>query len=357
MISYTKPSITTAEAISVQTAMVNDVSNHCYDSIITFERNFAKYLGVKYAHATSSCTGALHLGLAALGIGQSDEVILADTNWIATAAPIVYLGAKPVFVDIDPLTWTINPGKIAVTKKTKAIIATHLYGNVCRMKELLRIGKKYGIPVIEDAAEAIGSSYYGQKCGSMGKFGVFSFHGTKTMTTGEGGMFVTNDKKLYEKVVQLNNHGRAPQDKQFRPSIIGYKYKMSNLQAALGCAQLNRIDELVRRKREIFYDYANLLPTKIHLNFVQDNCQSGYWMPTIQSDKVCRDKFIEAFAIAGIDARVFFYPLSSLPMFKKQPRNHHAYDICRRAFNLPSYHDMTFEDQVKVANVVKEVLK
>ena len=156
---------------------------------------FRQHLGVKYAIATSSCTGALHMGLAALGIGPGDEVIMADTNWIATAAPIVHLGAKPVFVDILPDSWCIDPELVeaAITPRTKAIIAVHLYGNLCDMDRLLAIGQKHGIPIIEDAAEAIGSDYHGKRAGSMGKFGTFSFHGTKTLTTGEGGMFVTND--------------------------------------------------------------------------------------------------------------------------------------------------------------------
>ena len=145
------------------------------------------------------------------GIGPGDEVILADTNWIATAAPIVHLGAKPVFVDILPDTWCIDPAlaEAAITPRTKAIIAVHLYGNLCDMDRLLAIGEKHGIPVIEDAAEAIGSVYHGKRAGSMGEFGAFSFHGTKTLTTGEGGMFVTNDAELYERVLTLSNHGRA----------------------------------------------------------------------------------------------------------------------------------------------------
>ncbi|MCX7080388.1 MAG: DegT/DnrJ/EryC1/StrS family aminotransferase, partial [Pseudomonas sp.] len=312
----------------------------------------------KYAHATSSCTGALHLGLSALGVGEEDEVILADTNWIATCAPIMYLGATPVFADIDPTTWCISPDRVVteITKNTKAIIATHLYGNLCWMDTLLAIGKKHNIPVIEDAAEAIGSKYKSKLAGSMGKFGVFSFHGTKTMTTGEGGMFVTNDPSIYEKVLQLNNHGRSPKEKkQFFPRMIGYKYKISNVQAAIGCAQLERIENLVCVKRFIFAEYQYLLRgVPVRMNFEQNNCFNSFWMPTIVSEKPNRDKYIKAFKKAGIDARVFFYPLSSLPMFKKV-HNPVAYDICQRSVNLPSYHGMKFSDQKKVVSVIKEV--
>ena len=151
------------------------------------------------------------MGMAALGIGTGDEVILADTNWIATAAPIVHLGAKPIFVDVLMESWCIDPNKAeaAVTKKTKAIVATHLYGNLCDMDRLLAIGDRCDIPVIEDAAEGLGSVYHGRRAGSMGSFGAFSFHGSKTITTGEGGMFVTNDPDLYETVLTLSNHGRV----------------------------------------------------------------------------------------------------------------------------------------------------
>lgn len=202
------------------------------------------------------------MGMAALGLGPGDEVILADTNWIATVAPIVHLGAKPIFFDILEDSWCLDPKLIeqAITPKTKAIVAVHLYGNLCDMDCLLAIGERHGIPVIEDAAEAIGSVYHGQRAGSMGRFGAFSFHGTKTLTTGEGGIFVTNDAELYERVLTLSNHGRAlGQTKQFWPDLVGFKYKMSNIQAAIGCAQLERIEELIARKRAILTAYRERL--------------------------------------------------------------------------------------------------
>jgi perosamine synthetase len=243
-IYYTKPSITELEVRYAADAAANGWGDRCYEYISRFEELFKSHLDVKYAIATSSCTGALHMGLAALGVGPGDEVILADTNWIATAAPIVHLGAKPVFVDILPDSWCMDPelAEKVITPKTKAIIATHLYGNLCDMDRLLAIGEKHSIPVVEDAAEAIGSIYHGKRAGSMGRFGTFSFHGTKTITTGEGGMFVTNDPELYEKVLTLSNHGRArKQTKQFWPDMVGFKYKMSNIQAAIGCGQMENL--------------------------------------------------------------------------------------------------------------------
>ena len=260
-IAYTKPSITEKEVAYATDAARNGWGEHCYDYIYRFEDLWRTFVGTRYAIATSSCTGALHMGLAGLGVGVGDEVILADINWIATAAPITYVGATPILVDVLPDTWCIDPdcAEAAITPRTKAIIATHLYGNLCDMDRLLEIGRRHGIPIIEDAAEAIGSRWRGRHAGSMGVFGTFSFHGTKTVTTGEGGMFVTNDEALYERVLTLSNHGRSrSQTKQFWPDMIGFKYKMSNIEAAIGCAQVERIDELIAGKRRVFEFYTEL---------------------------------------------------------------------------------------------------
>ena len=357
---YTRPSITKLEVEYATDAAQNGWGKNCYSYINRFEELFKKYLGVKYAIATSSCTGALHMGMAALDIGSNDEVIMADTNWIATASPIVMLGAKPVFVDILEDTWCIDPDKVekAITSRTKAIVAVHLYGNLCDMDRLLVIGKKHGIPVIEDAAEAIGSKYNKKPAGSMGKFATFSFHGSKTITTGEGGMFVTNDANLYKKVFTLSNHGRSPtQTKQFWSDIIGFKYKISNIQAAIGCAQMERIKKLIKRKKEILTTYKSKL---IDLPGVKMNPEhlrhvNGAWMPTIVFDKktnVTREKLLNAFASKNIDARVFFWPLSSFKMFKSVSSNIHSWNIPKRAINLPSYNDMTEDDLNRVIQLV-----
>lgn len=362
-IYYTKPSITEKEVEYATDAARNGWGERCYEYINRFEELFRQHLGVKYAIATSSCTGALHMGLAALGVGPGDEVILADTNWIASAAPITYLGAKPVFVDILPDTWCLDPALVerAITARTKAIIAVHLYGNLCELDQLLAIGEKHGIPVIEDAAEAIGSIYHGKRAGSIGKFGTFSFHGTKTLTTGEGGMFVTNDPDLYDHVLTLSNHGRAKgQTKQFWPDMVGFKYKMSNIQAAIGCGQMDRIGELIGRKREIFAYYHKHLSgvTGINMNPEKSGTTNGYWMPTAvftPETGVTRERLLELFKAENIDGRVFFHPLSSLPMFQPKPSNRIGYDLPPRAINLPSYHDLTNADQDRVIAAVKSL--
>ncbi|GDX96520.1 glutamine--scyllo-inositol aminotransferase [Planctomycetia bacterium] len=362
-IPYTKPSITDLEIRYATDAVTNGWGERCYEYIGRFEDAFRAHLGVKHAIATSSCTGALHMGLAALGIGPGDEVILADTNWIATAAPIVHLGAKPVFVDILPDTWCIDPAlaEAAITPRTRAIIAVHIYGNLCDMDRLLAIGERHGIPVVEDAAEAIGSVWHGRRAGSMGRFGAFSFHGTKTLTTGEGGMFVTNDDALYEHVLTLSNHGRARgQTKQFWADMVGFKYKMSNVQAAIGCAQLERVEELVARKREIMQAYRDAFAgiPAISMNPEPPGTVNGSWMPTVVFNPrtgVTRERLLEAFREENIDARVFFWPLSGLPVFGGRPTNPIADDTAQRAINLPSFHEVTSLSLTRIASACKWV--
>jgi perosamine synthetase len=363
-ILYTKPSITELESAYAADAAAYGWGDRCYEYIQRFEARFCHHLGVNHAIATSSCTGALHLGMAALGIGAGDEVILADTNWIATASPIVHLGAKPVFVDILTDSWCIDPAQVeaAITPRTKAIVAVHLYGNLCDMDRLLAIGERYGIAVIEDAAEAIGSVYHGRRAGSMGRFGAFSFHGTKTLTTGEGGMFVTQDAILYERVLMLSNHGRArDQTRQFWPDAVGFKYKMSNLQAAVGCAQLERVEELIARKRAIMHTYRDLLVSHsaLTLNPEPPGTKNGYWMPTVvfsEASGITRERVQTAFAAENIDARVFFWPLSGLPMFEPSQTTPNAWSIPTRAINLPSYHDMTSEELQRTCSVIRSLL-
>lgn len=362
-IYYTKPSITEKEVAYATDAARNGWGDRCYEYISRFETMFREFVGTKYAIATSSCTGALHMGLAALGIGLGDEVVLADTNWIATAAPITYLSATPVFVDILPDTWCIDPERVeeAITPRTKAIIAVHLYGNFCEMDRLLEISERHNIPIIEDAAEAIGSRWHGKHAGSIGQFGTFSFHGTKTLTTGEGGMFVTNNLDLYEKVLTLSNHGRSrEQTKQFWPDMVGFKYKMSNIQAAIGCAQMERIEELITGKRRVFEYYTEGLEgLPVRMNPEPPNTVNGYWMPTAVFEPetgVTRERLLDVLKREDIDGRVFFHPLSSLPMFAPRTENWQSYNIPSRAINLPSYHDLSVAEMERVIRVISDLL-
>lgn len=357
---YTKPSIGELESAYGTDAIANGWGARCYEYIDRFETLFRSHLNVGHAIATSSCTGAMHMGLAALGVGPGDEVILGDINWIASAAPITYLGAKPVLVDVLESSWCIDPERIeaAITPRTKAIVAVHLYGNLCAMDALLEIGARHGLSIIEDAAEAIGSRWRDSAAGSVGTFGTFSFHGTKTMTTGEGGMFVTSDAELHQRVLTLSNHGRARgQTRQFWPDLVGFKYKMSNVQAAIGCAQIERIDELVANKRRVFHAYAERLAgLPIAMNPEPAETVNGYWMPTaiVHADvPFDREALLADFASQDIDGRVFFWPLSMLPMFDDQPEHRVSYGLFNRGINLPSHNDLTESEIDRVCEVYK----
>ena len=363
-IYYTKPSITEREIRYATDAAAHGWGERCYEYIERFERLFKQHLGVRHAIATASGTGALHMGMAGLGIGPGDEVILGDINWIASAAPVVHLGAKPVLVDVLPDTWCLDPVAVeaAITPRTKAILAAHLYGNLCDMDALAVIAQKHGLHLMEDAAEAIGSVWHGQRAGSMGAFGAFSLHGTKTITTGEGGIFVTNDDALYERVLTLSNHGRARgESRQFWPERVGFKYKMSNVQAAIGCAQMERIDELIAGKRRIFKRYHDALRgLPFELNPEPANTTNGYWMPTIVANADSpfdREALLAAFKTENIDGRVFFWPLSSLQMFESRPLHRVSHMLSTRAINLPSYHDMTDGEIERVAVCVSRTLE
>lgn len=363
-IAITKPSITDLEISYVTDAITTGWGSRCYDYIYRFEKQFAAYQQTDYALATSSCTGAIHLALMALGVKAGDEVIVPDITWIASIEPVLYIGAKPVFVDVLPDSWCIDPVSIekAITPKTKAIIVVHLYGNAVEMDKIMDIASRHNLVVLEDAAEGLGTEYKGKKAGSIGHAGVFSFHGTKTVVTGEGGMLVTGSKEVWERAKILNDHGRNPKDnKTFWMKEYGYKYKMSNLQAALGCAQIERVDELVDRKRLIFSWYRELLKGfPCVLNPEPSYTKNSYWMPTMVIDKKIsfdRDQFFAHMKECNIDSRPFFYPLTSLPMFEDKPENTVSYDIYYRAINLPSYHDLKHEDAAYVIDCLKKFIQ
>ena len=358
-IYYTKPSITDLEIRYATDAATTGWGERCYDYIHRFERQFREHLGVRHAIATSSGTGALHMGMAGFGIGPGDEVILGDINWIASAAPITHLGATPVLVDVLADSWCLDPSAVeaAITPRTKAIMAVHLYGNLCAMDALAAIASRHGLHLIEDAAEAIGSVWHGHRAGSIGTFGAFSFHGSKTVTSGEGGMFVTNDDALYERVLTLSHHGRARDEaRQFWPTRIGFKYKMSNVQAAIGCAQMERIDELIAGKRRVFEHYRDALrDLPLSMNPEPTGTTNGFWMPTIVVNAGVpfdREALLAAFKTDNIDGRVFFWPLSSLPMFETRPEHTVSHSLSVRAVNLPSYHDLEVQDLDRVVTMV-----
>jgi perosamine synthetase len=253
-----------------------------------FENAFKAYVGTKYAIALPTCTSAIHLSLLALDIGPDDEVIVPDITWIATSAPISYVGATPVFADIDAQTWCLSADSFedCITPRTKAVIPVDLYGGMPDMDKIRAVARRHNIFIIEDAAEALGAEYKDKKAGSFGDTGVFSFHGSKTVTTGEGGMLVTNREDLFHRIQVLRDHGRQPGDRMFWNTEIAYKYKMSSMQAALGLAQIERIDELLERKRQQFEWYQNELADleDTSMNIEPKDVRSTFWMVTLVLD-------------------------------------------------------------------------
>lgn len=335
-----------------------------------FEKAFAEYLGVRYAIALPSCTSAIHLSLLALGIGPGDEVIVPDATWIASAAPITYVGATTVFADIDERDWCLSAESFAacITPRTKAVIPVDLYGGMPDMDAILEVARRRGIAVIEDAAEAIGAEYGGRRAGSFGDAGVFSFHGSKTLTTGEGGMLVTDNEDLYKRALFLRDHGRKPGDKMFWNREVAHKYKMSSMQAALGLAQLERIDELITRKREIFDWYRSELSgvEGLTLNPEPAGTRSGYWMVTVILDSqfgLKKDYLMQELSARNIDSRPFFHPLSSIPAYEHteeasaaRARNHISYRLCPYGINLPSGLNLNREAVSYVCGALLEVI-
>lgn len=348
MILTAKPSITAKEINYVTDAITNGHGEHWGDYIKYFEKMFAKYIGVKHAMTTSSCTGAMHLCLVAMGIGKGDEVIIPDMTWIATASAVCYTGAKPVFVDILPDTWCIDPERIEgkITKNTKAIIPVHLYGNVAEMDAINKIADQYGLKVIEDAAPSVGCEYHYKKTGSLGDAGCFSFQGAKMLSTGEGGMITTDDSDLFDKIKHYAEHGRVSLG--FDISDIGFKYKMSNLQAAWGLAQLERIDELLLKRKLIFSWYREKLLCS--MNPVVGKVVPNYWMISVVKHWD-RDKVMQRLRDKEIDTRPFFPQVSSYKMFDTCD-NFVAKYIGKMGINLPSYHDLTKEEVTYICNCV-----
>lgn len=364
------PSITQREIDYVTDAVTNAWYGDANMYHARFEAAFAKYVSRKYAMAVPSATSAIHLGLLALGVGPGDEVIIPDSTWIASAAPITYVGANPVFVDVDQATWCVRPDafQAAITPKTKAIIPVDLYGSMPDMRAIQAIADDHGIAVLEDSAEALGSEYDGKLAGSFGDVSVFSFHGSKTLTTGEGGMLVTDRQDLFERAQVLRDHGRQPGDVQFFNSEVAHKYKMSSMQAALGLAQLERIGELVDRKREIFAWYADAFGgvAGLVLNAEPPGTKNSYWMSTVVWDRSFAKKkndVVREMRERGVDVRPFFHPLSSLPAYANEPstrcareRNRVSYDIGSRAINLPSGFTLTREEVDRVRVALDDVL-
>jgi len=370
LIPVAAPWITVREGELAKEAALGAWGADHYRFNARFEQLVAEFVGVQYAVSLPHATSGLHLALAAAGVGKGDEVIGPDVTWIASIAPISYVQATPVFVDILPDTWCIDPVAVeaAITPRTKAIIGVDLYGSMCDWQRLREIADEYELFLIEDAAEALGSTYANQQAGCFGDASVFSFHGSKTITTGEGGMLLTNNTKLHSRVQKLRDHGRSPQDRFFQNDEVAFKYKMSAVQAALGIAQVERIDEMINYKRRLFRWYSDRLSSipGLLLNAEPYDVKNSYWMVTVVPDSdYGHDKFSLQAALAEerIDTRPFFSRLSLLKPYMRcvdaarfLPDNCNGDGPTNRGINLPSGYGLNEEVVDRICASLGKVL-
>lgn len=365
-ISCTVPDIGEAEANNVAYAIKTGWISSKGQFVTEFENNFASFCGSKYGISTSSGTCALHLALAALGIGNGDEVIVPDLTFVATANAVKHIGAKPIFVDVDRSYWCLDPNAIPsrITNKTKAIIPVHLYGHPCRMDIISEIAEKNGLYIIEDAAQAHGAEFRGKRVGSLGTVSCFSFFANKIITTGEGGMCLTNDPDLAEKMRLLNNHGMRP-ERRYWHEVVGYSFRMTNLQAGIGLAQLEKLDSFIEKKRKIAFMYASRLRELEDEGLIKLQCEapwakSIYWVYCLlvnNSSAITRDILAAELGKRGIETRRFFHPMHSLPPYFTSEKFVVSEYLSEVGINLPSSTKMEMSDVDFIVDEVYSVFK
>jgi perosamine synthetase len=334
-----------------------------------FEQAFAAYLGVEHAIAVSNGTVGLHLALHSLGIGPGDEVLVPDMTFVATANTVLQTGARPVFVDVDPETWCMDPeaARRAITSETRAIVPVHLFGHPADMDDLLLLAVKNNLQVVEDAAEAHGAEIAGRKVGGIGRLGVFSFYGNKIITTGEGGMVVTNDDELADRLRYLKDHGMSP-ERRYYHTELAFNYRLTNLQAALGLAQLEQIEDFIARKRAIFKQYAQILSgiPGAQLNVEQPGMRNVFWMISLvlgEQITLDREELGARLRAHSIDWRPFFVPMHTLPHLadyravgREGPGCPVSDRLARRGLCLPSGCNLDPEEVQYVAGTVRELI-
>lgn len=326
-----------------------------------FEDSFASYCESSNGVAVANGTVALHLALSALGIGKGDEVIVPSFTFIASANSVIYSGAKPVFADSDFNTWNMDTSKIEelITPRTKAIMPVHIYGNPCNMTAIRKIADEYGLYIIEDAAEAHGATYKGKKVGSLSDIGCFSFFGNKIITTGEGGMCITNDDALAEKMRKLKDHGMS-RERRYWHDVLGFNYRMTNLQAAVGLAQLERINSFLESKRNIFANYRKHLAgiKGIHFQKELPDARSVYWMVSLMFDNdfgCSKQEIVNHLESCGIETRPVFYPIHHLPPHKAYLKMPICEMISNNSLSFPSFVGLSDEDIKYICEKIKSL--
>ncbi|MDQ6911317.1 MAG: DegT/DnrJ/EryC1/StrS family aminotransferase [Verrucomicrobiota bacterium] len=343
-----QPNLTGHEAQYVNDCLASNWISSKGKYIERFEKAFSTFTDAPYSIAVCNGTVALHLALVALGVGPGDEVIVPTLTYIASVNAITYTGATPVFADCLRATWQLDPADVErkLTPRTKAIMAVHLYGHPCELSELNRIAKENRLLLLEDCAEALGSYYEGTHVGTIGDIGTFSFYGNKTITTGEGGMLTTNNPTLWERAVHFKGQGLA-KHREYWHDVVGYNYRMTNLCAAIGLAQLERVEDILARKRAIADLYKLALSgSPYEVQAEGSNVKHSYWMVSILIPEAAqRDAIREHLLKHGIETRPVFYPAHLMPMYSSLYQQHAvSEDIGARGINLPSYPDLKDEE-------------
>ena len=366
------PSITQAEIDLVTEAIQVGWQEKMNWYIDQFVSEFSEYIGVKHCLPTSHCTDAIHLAMLAMDIGLGDEVIVPDLTWVASVSPIIYVGATPVFADVDPVSLCITAESIeqCITSKTKAVVVVDLLGNMPEWREILDLCQKRGIRIIEDAAEGLGATYEGKQAGTFGEVSLFSFNATKLIMSGQGGALCTNDYSLYKKAKLHSHHGidKELTGKYFWSNVLGYNYNWTNIQAALALAQLRRIKELIAYKKWLFHEYKKHLSKidGIQLSSAKKNVDAVYWISiAIVDEKYGMDKeeLIKRFIEYQIDIRPLFYPVSTMPPFRPYVVDKNMRDVNPTTYNLSKYgvclpngNNLSSDDITYVCGVFKNIL-
>ena len=328
--------------------------------VTRFEESVRDYCGAEYVLAVSNGTVALHLSLVALGIGPGDEVIVPDITFGATLNSVLMAGAVPVIVDVDSETWNICPNLIAksITSKTKAIMPVHIYGMPCNMLAIQKIAEQHNLLIIEDCAEALGSTINNKHVGNFGDAGTFSFFGNKVITCGEGGAIIFRDKGVFEKAKILRDHGMTP-GKRYWHETMGFNYRLTNLQAAVGCAQFEQLPGFRNKRKEILAWYDSYLMSSGYFKkqYANDGYESSYWLFTVTLRKhsvINRDALIDKLSKLGVDSRPIFYPMSTQPAFNECPINlaGNSISISERGISLPTSVYLKEEDIISISEKV-----
>ncbi len=321
-----------------------------------FEDQVQQYTGAKHAISVCNGTVAIHLALLALEIGPGDEVITTNFTYVASTNAILYVGAKPVFVDADPLSWNIDTALITqkITDNTKAILYTNIYGNPSEYNSLKEIASKYNLYLIEDAAESFGATYDSKMSGTLGDVSTYSFFGNKTITTGEGGMVLTHDDNLNKRIRKLKNQGNSETVRYYH-DILGYNYRMTNIQASIGLAQLKKVDEILRLKTKIPKNYEKGLSEMVSFQKIPTLGSSSYWMCSVLFDtKQEKENAIKNLEKENVETRPFFTPIDELPFYAMTNDCPVSKDLYERGLNLPSYPALRIDDQERIINTIRK---